>query len=68
VLTTRQFTWLYAGLTVLFLAIIAFGAIVVPLQLEKAVTQQCLTRDWPADKAVATEAWCKGNGYQVGRG
>lgn len=65
-LTTRQLTRLYLGAAVAILAIIVVGAIVVPLRLDRAVTQQCLTRDWPADKAEATELWCLGNGYQVG--
>jgi hypothetical protein len=67
VLTTRQFTALYLGTAAVMLSIIIAGAIVVPLQLHQAVTQQCLARDWPADKAVATEAWCLDNGFQVGQ-
>ena len=65
-LTTRQFTRLYVGAAIAFLAIIVTGAVLLPLHLQQAVTQQCLSRDWPAERAKATEAWCKGNGYQVG--
>ena len=65
-LTTPQFVRLYMGAAIAFAVIIITGAVLVPLHLQQAVTQQCLTRDWPADKAVTTETWCKDNGYQVG--
>ena len=66
-LTTRQFTALYLGAAAAILGIIVTGSVLVPLHLHHAVTQQCATRDWPADKAAATEAWCLDNGYQVGQ-
>ena len=31
--------------------------------LEEATRKQCITHDWPADKAVATSEWCVANGY-----
>jgi len=34
-------------------------------QLDKATAHQCLTHDWPADKAVATSKWCVANGYKI---
>jgi len=34
--------------------------------LDRATAQQCAARDWPADKAAATEAWCLDNGYSIG--
>lgn len=33
--------------------------------LDQATARQCAARDWPADKAVATEAWCRDNDYFV---
>ena len=33
--------------------------------LHKATTKQCLTHDWPADKAAATSKWCVANGYKI---
>tara|TARA_R100000322_G_scaffold128544_1_gene84813 strand:- start:154 stop:339 length:186 start_codon:yes stop_codon:yes gene_type:complete len=33
--------------------------------LEEATAEQCRTNDWPADKAVATRAWCVHNKYPV---
>ena len=34
-------------------------------QLDKATAHQCITHDWPADKAVATSKWCVANGYKI---
>jgi hypothetical protein len=34
-------------------------------QLDKATRHQCITHDWPADKAVATSKWCVDNGYKI---
>jgi hypothetical protein len=34
-------------------------------QLDKATRHQCITHDWPADKAVATSKWCVANGYKI---
>jgi len=34
-------------------------------ELHKATTKQCLTHDWPADKAIATSKWCVDNGYAI---
>lgn len=34
--------------------------------LDRATAHQCATRDWPADKAAATQAWCLDNGYALG--
>jgi hypothetical protein len=33
--------------------------------LEEATKKQCITHDWPADKAVATSKWCVANGYKI---
>lgn len=34
-------------------------------QLDKATRHQCITHDWPADKAAATSKWCVANGYKI---
>lgn len=67
VLNTRQFTAQYLGLAAMFVALIALVCVLGPQALDRATARQCETRDWPADRAAATEAWCLDNGYRVGQ-
>ena len=55
---------LFAPVVVCIVATVLLATVGVD-QLDKATRHQCITHDWPADKAVATSKWCVDNGYKI---
>lgn len=60
-----QVAALYIGIAIASVAITDRLATTGVKELEQATRVQCITHDWPADKAAATSKWCVANGYRI---
>lgn len=65
IISGKKFVSLYFAMVMACVAGDILLATVGVDQLHKATTHQCITHDWPADKAVTTSKWCVANGYKI---